>query len=114
VVDGRTITRTEDGLTTSVSLSIKHDRLSYVQITAGKGKAIGAEVKYTFKINPDRNPNEIELLQTEGEGKGLTLSGVYALKGDSLTMALSGEKLKEFPDKPGRGQWLLVLKRVKD
>jgi uncharacterized protein (TIGR03067 family) len=113
ILDGSSILKKEGGLETIVAIRIRGNAFNYVQVTQGKGTAIGVEVKYQFKIDATANPKTIEIEVLEGEGKGATLPGIYSFEDKKLKIVLNmkGGKTnpKEFTGKAGSNQWLFVL-----
>jgi uncharacterized protein (TIGR03067 family) len=66
--------------------------------------------KGTFKINPGKNPRQIDVTLDK------TAKGIYAFKGGKLTLCLteSGERPTEFKSPEGSKTVILVLKRTKE
>jgi uncharacterized protein (TIGR03067 family) len=79
-------------------------------------KSPGPDDKGTVKIDPARNPREMDVAGVEGPNKGKNFPAIYALDGDSLKICydLSGRKRPtEFKSAPGTKQFLAVYKRKK-
>jgi uncharacterized protein (TIGR03067 family) len=55
--------------------------------------------KGTFKLDPKAKPATIDLMITEGKGKGKTQPGIYQLDGDTLKICLGDEGAKDRPTK---------------
>lgn len=55
--------------------------------------------KGTFKVDPKAKPATIDLMITEGRGKGKTQIGIYQLDGDTLKVCMADEGAKERPTK---------------
>ncbi len=76
----------------------------------------GNEVaKGTSIIDPTRKPKEIELTQTEGEGKGKPLLGIYEIgeRTRKLCIAPAGkDRPKEFSTAEGNEHILVTFERV--
>jgi uncharacterized protein (TIGR03067 family) len=73
--------------------------------------------KATIKLYPDKKPREIDATVTEGEDKGKTALGIYALEGDELKLCFDppggGARPKEFASPEGSDYMVVVLKRQK-
>jgi uncharacterized protein (TIGR03067 family) len=73
-------------------------------------------LNFTFRIDPAKNPKEIDLTSASDVpgAKGLTLPGIYKLDGDTLTVCrASGPEVKRPKEfKAGEGVHLSVLKRI--
>ena len=72
--------------------------------------------KGTFKADPAKKPAQIDFRQTEGEAKGKTWLGIYALEGDTLKIvdnAVDTAKPRptQFATGPDSGYVLMVFKR---
>ena len=84
------------------------------QYNPGSGET---SVEYSFRIDPSRNPKAIDLLPHEGQNKGRTLRGVYALKGKLLMLCRSlgsdGERPAGFRTRPDSGLASVVWSREK-
>jgi uncharacterized protein (TIGR03067 family) len=66
---------------------------------------------FTFKLNPDKKPKQIDVDMDGKVGKG-----IYQLDGDSLKIAhgeLGDARPKEFPTKKGSQLTIMVFKRQK-
>jgi uncharacterized protein (TIGR03067 family) len=71
----------------------------------------GRKSEATFKLDPDKNPREIDVDMDGSVGKG-----IYQLDDDNLKIAhgeVGDPRPKEFPEKEGSGLTVLVLKREK-
>ncbi|MBN9522736.1 TIGR03067 domain-containing protein [bacterium] len=55
--------------------------------------------KGTFKFDAKAKPATIDLMITEGRGKGKTQLGIYQLDGDTLKLCMADEGAKERPTK---------------
>lgn len=75
------------------------------------------EFKATIKLHPDQKPKAIDLTIAEGEEKGKTALGIYALDGDDLKFCFNepgGEgRPTEFTSQQGSEHMVVVLKREK-
>jgi RNA polymerase sigma-70 factor (ECF subfamily) len=72
------------------------------------------EEKGTIKLDPSRNPREIDFHFQEGKHEGKTDLAIYAWEGANLKLCWvrDGDKHPtEFATKPGDGRVLLILKR---
>lgn len=72
----------------------------------------------TFKVDPSAKPAAIDFEHTEGELKGKTWKGIYALEGDTLTTCDNAPNLEKgrpaaFGAKSGSGYVLITFKRAK-
>jgi uncharacterized protein (TIGR03067 family) len=68
----------------------------------------------TQKLDPSKTPHEIDSPITEGDGKGITMLGIYEFKGDTFKVCFdpSGQsRPKSFT--PKEGQFAAVIKRQK-
>lgn len=73
--------------------------------------------KAAMKVDPGKNPKTVDLKILEGEEKGETVLGVYALEGDSLKLCFGKPGVEtrpaDFITKEGSENMCVVLKRVK-
>lgn len=70
----------------------------------------------TCKLDPAKTPKQIDMLGTEGENKGKSALGIYALDGDKLTICYTmpgKDRPKEFESKAGSAATMIVWKRGK-
>jgi len=75
----------------------------------------GAKEEFVFKINPSKEPNEIDLTCITGKSKGLVTLAIYRLEKDTLTVCLPTPGAKERPSKVDArklGLSVLTFKRV--
>ena len=78
-------------------------------------------IQGTFKVDPSKKPKEIDMEITEdqnGEHKGKTAPGIFALDGDTLRTCdnapdLARARPAAFAAKSGSGHVLITFKRVK-
>jgi uncharacterized protein (TIGR03067 family) len=73
-------------------------------------------VRYTYRLKPDQQPQEIELTWMEFSNKGKVQLGIYRLDGDTLKICVSqigNKRPKEFKSREEPRQSLLTLKRVR-
>jgi uncharacterized protein (TIGR03067 family) len=69
--------------------------------------------KGTYKADASKSPAELDVMPTEGKGKGKTLKMIYRLKGDSLTLG-TFEKGEKRPKTFANNEVLIIrLKREK-
>lgn len=73
---------------------------------------------FSFKLNPAQKPAEVELSALDGKHKGVTSSGIYELKGDTLRWCQSDaakapERPKDFMSQEKSPFYLFTLKRIK-
>src|SRR5947209_17622248 len=71
----------------------------------------------TIRLDPAKEPKEIDFTDVSGENKGKTGKGIYQVDGDTLKichgMPTNPERPKEFASKPGSGLFVVVWKRQK-
>lgn len=71
----------------------------------------------SFKIDPAKNPKQIDFMPTDGQFRGKTLLGIYSLDNDILKICESapskGTRPTEFKTAPGSGTVLFTYKRAK-
>src|SRR5262249_7192505 len=70
----------------------------------------------SLKIDPSKNPAQLDSTDEDGPGKGVTTNGIYKFDGDTLTVCMGGigkDRPTEFASKPGSGTILAVHKRAK-
>ena len=68
------------------------------------------------RIDPTKNPKEIDYLFNEGSNKGKTQKGIYKFDGDTYTDCCSepgGERPTEFKSTKENGWEIMVFKRIK-
>jgi uncharacterized protein (TIGR03067 family) len=79
---------------------------------------VGAEEKGArLKLNPAREPKEVDMTPEDGPFKGKTLHGIYKLEGGELTFCFDEEgkqRPKEFATAKDDRRLLMTLKRVKE
>ena len=76
----------------------------------------GRVVHGVFKINPLAKPKTIDIIFTEGPGKGHSQKGIYELDGDTQKICIAmpdQPRPTEFASKPDSGHILEVLKAAK-
>jgi RNA polymerase sigma factor (sigma-70 family) len=84
-----------------------------------KGDTVLARHKADYKIDPTKNPKELDITPQEGpeNEKGKTFRCIYRLKGDELTLCMSlmpdGDRPTSFTPQPGVLISVMVLKREK-
>lgn len=72
--------------------------------------------KGTFRLDPGKKPQTIDLTMSEGEEKGKTILGIYELEDDVLKICGAGpggERPTEFAAKDGSGHTLITCQRMK-
>lgn len=69
-------------------------------------------VESEFTLDPDKNPKTIDLVATEGPGKGRKMFGIYRIEDDSLTLCIGEKRPTEFSGAGPAG--LVQFKRSKD
>jgi RNA polymerase sigma factor (sigma-70 family) len=116
VAESTVIAGTESGPNETTTLVIKYGALSWIrEAPFGDGKAIGT-IQFTFRINPAKEPAEMDLVPTEGALKGEVFPSIYLIDGDTLKICRSQPGAKrptKFASEKGDDHWLLVLKRQK-
>jgi uncharacterized protein (TIGR03067 family) len=85
---------------------------------AGKISAIGDGVyPCQFKIDPDKDPKQIDITREIKKGDPRTLRGIYEIKGDTLKVCYfasdTGRRPTEFASMEGVRTGLIVLTRAK-
>lgn len=78
-----------------------------------KGKVVA---RGTSEVDPSQKPHTVDLTQTEGDGKGQVLLGIYEFDGDTrkVCFAFAGKaRPTEFSAPTGSQQILAVLKKMK-
>jgi uncharacterized protein (TIGR03067 family) len=101
--------------------SAEEDAKKITVINDADGKwAIEVEGKViargTSEIDPTKKPRTVDLMVTEGDGKGQTALGIYELGDDTRKVCLAPagkDRPSEFSSTAGSGHVLAVLKRVK-
>ena len=79
----------------------------------------GRERKKTFKLDPSKTPNEIDVTSLDGQEKDTTAACIYKLNGDRLTICIPyfvkdpSVRPKAFKSGVDDGLMLLTLERVK-
>jgi uncharacterized protein (TIGR03067 family) len=72
------------------------------------------DMKGTIKLDPAKNPKEVEMNFMEGGLTGKSL-GVYSIDGDELKLSMaapdSGERPKELSSKAGSTHFFIIFKR---
>jgi uncharacterized protein (TIGR03067 family) len=73
------------------------------------------ENRATIKLDATQKPAAMDLVYTEGQGRGQTGSGIYQMDSDTLVvcMIVPGTRPTEFAAPRGTGRALLVFKRAK-
>jgi uncharacterized protein (TIGR03067 family) len=96
--------------TKSWKLVIKGDKYSF--------EPGDQSIEGTYKVDPSKTPKAIDATRSNGQDKGKTLYGIYALSGDELKMCFSEpgkeERPKEFSTTAasGAGHALYTFKRA--
>ncbi len=97
--------------------AFKDDLMTFEEkeYTQERGDKVVERGKY--KLDPSKNPKEIDFDITEGPDQGKHQVGIYELSGDTLkvSVALPGAEKRpaDFTTKPGTLTAVVVLKRVK-
>ena len=77
-------------------------------------KSPGPDDTGTVRLDPTKQPKELDVMGMEGPNKGKSFPAIYELDGDSLKVCydLAGKKRPtEFKSAPGTQQFLAVYKR---
>jgi RNA polymerase sigma-70 factor (ECF subfamily) len=86
------------------------------ELTVGSADGQGRSRKSNFKLNPTRSPKEIDLISLDGQEKGQTTPGIYALDKGRLQICMprdaGGRRPKDFETRKGDGLLVLLLERV--
>ena len=94
--------------------TVKELRLT---ITADRYKTERAdEVLFdsTYRLDPSKDPKQIEMTATEGDAAGKPALGIYAVDGDTLKMCYvmpGRDRPKAFESAPGSKAYLVTWKR---
>jgi uncharacterized protein (TIGR03067 family) len=100
-------------LTSKSYLVVKADEMIAQDEEDGKVK----ETRYSYTLDPKKRPAVYEQKALDGEGKGKTFSGIYAVEGDTLKMCSKGKGLPEdfeiTQGKDVKDKYLYVYKRIK-
>jgi uncharacterized protein (TIGR03067 family) len=73
-------------------------------------------VKGTHKLDPAKDPKQIDAVRTEGANAGETLKGIYTLDGDTYKVCFAAagkDRPTAFSTTSGGGHRLIVMKREK-
>ena len=73
--------------------------------------------KATIKVDASKTPKTIDITAVEGDAAGMTMLGIYEVKGDELRMCRDDpgkDRPKELVSKEGSGATLAAFKRVKE
>jgi uncharacterized protein (TIGR03067 family) len=76
----------------------------------------GEMIEGTHKLDPTKDPKEIDAVRTKGPHKGETLRGLYQLSEDSFMVCFAApgkDRPKELNPKGGPGLRVLAFKREK-
>ena len=68
------------------------------------------------RIDPTKNPKEIDYLFTKGAFEGMTQKGIYKFEGDTFTDCCTepgGDRPTEFKSTKDNGYEIMVVKRIK-
>ncbi len=73
-------------------------------------------IKGTHKLDPSKNPKQIDAKRSEGQGAGETLKGIYKLDKDTYEVCFAApgkDRPTEFSSNSGGGHRLIIMKRKK-
>jgi uncharacterized protein (TIGR03067 family) len=100
-------------LTSKSYLIVEGEQMVMRDEEVGKVK----ETKYSYTLDPKKKPAVYEQKALDGENKGKTYSGIYAIDGDTLKMCSKARGLPEdfeiTQGKDVKDKYLYVYKRVK-
>jgi len=106
----------ELGTNEETVLVFEGEAVSWTGITRVGNSAKKSTIRFTFKLDPTKEPAAIDLIATEGFFKGKVFPSIYSLDGDTLKICRSQPETKRptaFVSKEGSGHWLLTLNRSK-
>ena len=81
--------------------------------------SVGQPVESTYKVDPAKDPKEIDITAGDGPMKGKTMAGIYRIEDGRLTLCLrspeakSKERPRRFATEPRSGLILMTLDRPK-
>jgi uncharacterized protein (TIGR03067 family) len=105
----------EKGLEANTLVDIHGYRMILTHLTTDK--AIGVELRFTYELNANKNPKQMNLEVLEGKNEGKRLQGIYSLEGDTLKIAMAmtpdEKRPTSFLPKEEPIGWHLVLERLK-
>ncbi len=108
IANGRSV---PDEVRSKIKVVIKDDKME-ITGTGGLDKR-----EYVFKLDPKKNPKEIDAILQFEPFKGKTSHAIYDLDGDKLKLCMPNtpttERPTEFKAPTGSKLGLLVLKRTK-
>jgi uncharacterized protein (TIGR03067 family) len=79
-------------------------------MTIGVGEDPATKTNSFYRLDPTKNPKEIDLIDSSGQAAG---KGIYLLDGDKLTLCTStADRPTSFATKLGDGLQLVVLTRA--
>jgi uncharacterized protein (TIGR03067 family) len=105
-IDGKAL---EEDEIKNRSVVFKGEKLTLLYKDKERGTA-------SLKIDPSKNPAQIDTTAEDGPRQGGTSKGIYKFDGDTLTICFvldSKDRPTEFASKPGSGTLLIVHKRAK-
>ncbi len=111
VIDGKK----PDNTTEWTVLVLAENRISWERSVLMGNMGRTGVVKYTYKIDPDKKPKEIDLTWAEFANKGKVQLGVYRLEDNTLEICVSPidkERPKSLESKEASGHTFLILKRA--
>jgi uncharacterized protein (TIGR03067 family) len=72
----------------------------------------------TYRAEPSRRPAHLDLVMSDGKGKGETIQLIYSIEGDTLKLALftgnGGMRPTEFKKGAGSNLRILIFKRERN
>ena len=69
-----------------------------------------------YRLDARQNPGHLDAMGTEGQSRGKNYLGIFSLQGDTLYWCSANPgrpRPTELATRPGNGQFLMVLKRVR-
>jgi uncharacterized protein (TIGR03067 family) len=106
-----------DGAKQWTELKVDKDRISWEESTLKGDFGETANVPFSYKLDPSKDPKTIDLTWTKYARKGKKLLGIYRLRGDELTICVSWKdtaRPEKFESERGSGHQLVTLKRVEE
>lgn len=76
----------------------------------------GQTISGTHRLDPAKDPKQIDAMRSKGPDAGETLKGIYTLEGDTFKVCFAAagkDRPTEFSTTSGGGHRLLVMKRSK-
>jgi uncharacterized protein (TIGR03067 family) len=122
VGSGENVIHEVDGLETSARATFGKHVLSIVQVTAGKGTAIGVEYKFNYSLDATKNPKQMDLEFMGFSGERVPMPAtktpmpaIFELDADTLRIAIStdSKRPETLSLRLDSEDWQLVFRRNK-